>query len=158
MHWQCSVRRLIDYNQVIAGHPTPKKNPAQFINDPHGIANIIRGDPKKQSPALEEDKGHMHVTGPYLEGPGSFTPQMTELKTPEDAVATVNFWIDRGVDNFKAYNFISRAVLKAAIDAAHKNPTVLAMWEKFFAICDCVPLNTLAEAQDMFAGFEPMEG
>src|SRR3954471_16801665 len=62
----------------------------------------------------------MHVTGPYLEGPGSFTPQMTELKTPEDAVATVNFWIDRGVDNFKAYNFISRAVLKAAIDAAHK--------------------------------------
>lgn len=44
-----------------------------------------------------------------------------------------------------------------AIDAAHKNPTVLAMWEKFFAICDCVPLNTLAEAQDMFAGFEPME-
>jgi imidazolonepropionase-like amidohydrolase len=63
---------------------------------------------------------HIHVTGPYLEGPGSFTPQMTELKTPEDAVATVNFWIDRGVDNFKAYNFISRAVLKAVIDAAHK--------------------------------------
>ena len=45
-----------------------------------------------------------------------------------------------------------------AIDAAHKNPTVLAMWEKFFAVCDCVPLNTLAEAQDMFAGFEPVEG
>jgi hypothetical protein len=45
---------------------------------------------------------------------------MTELKTPEEAVATVNFWADRGVDNFKAYNFISRAVLKAAIDAAHK--------------------------------------
>jgi imidazolonepropionase-like amidohydrolase len=63
---------------------------------------------------------HMHVTGPYLEGPGSWTPQMTELKTPEEAVATVNFWIDRGVDNFKAYNFLSRAVLKAAIDAAHK--------------------------------------
>jgi imidazolonepropionase-like amidohydrolase len=63
---------------------------------------------------------HMHVTGPYLEGPGSWALQMTELRTPEDAVATVNFWIDRGVDNFKAYNFISRAVLKAAIDAAHK--------------------------------------
>jgi imidazolonepropionase-like amidohydrolase len=63
---------------------------------------------------------HMHVTGPYLEGPGSFTPQMTELKTPEEAVATVNFWIDRGVDNFKAYNFVSRAVLGAAIEAAHK--------------------------------------
>jgi hypothetical protein len=62
----------------------------------------------------------IHVTGPYLEGPGSWAPQMTELKTPEEAVATVNFWADRGVDNFKAYNFISRATLKAAIDAAHK--------------------------------------
>jgi len=43
-----------------------------------------------------------------------------------------------------------------AIDAAHKNPNVLAMWDKFFAICDCVPLNTLAEAKEMFAGFEPI--
>src|SRR5205807_7001195 len=43
-----------------------------------------------------------------------------------------------------------------AIDAAHKNPNVLAMWNQFFAICDCVPLNTLAEANEMFAGFEPI--
>ena len=46
---------------------------------------------------------------------------------------------------------------REAIDAAHKNPNVLAMWEKFFAVCDCVPLNTLAEADEMFAGFEPVE-
>ena len=46
---------------------------------------------------------------------------------------------------------------REAIDAAHKNPNVLAMWEKFFAVCDCVPLNTLAEAEEMFAGFEPVE-
>jgi len=46
---------------------------------------------------------------------------------------------------------------REAIDAAHRNPNVLAMWEKFFAMCDCVPLNTLAEAQEMFAGFEPVE-
>jgi quinol monooxygenase YgiN len=45
-----------------------------------------------------------------------------------------------------------------AIDAAHKNPSVLAMWEKFFAICDCVPFRTLAEAEEMFAGFEPIAG
>src|SRR5216117_3401025 len=43
-----------------------------------------------------------------------------------------------------------------AIDAAHKNPNVLAMWNKFFAICDCVLLNTLAEAKEMFAEFEPI--
>jgi len=44
----------------------------------------------------------------------------------------------------------------AAIDAAHRNPNVLAMWDKFFALCDCVPLKTLAEAEEMFAGFEPV--
>ena len=46
---------------------------------------------------------------------------------------------------------------REAIDTAHKNPNVLAMWQKFFAVCDCVPLNTLAEAEEMFAGFEPIE-
>ena len=43
-----------------------------------------------------------------------------------------------------------------AIDAAHKNPNVLAMWNNFFAICDCIPLNTLPEAKEIFAGFEPI--
>jgi quinol monooxygenase YgiN len=43
-----------------------------------------------------------------------------------------------------------------AIDAAHKNPNVLAMWNKFFAMCDCIPLKTLAEAEEMFAGFDPL--
>jgi len=45
---------------------------------------------------------------------------------------------------------------RQAIDAAHKNPNVLAMWNKFFALCDCVPLKSLAEAEEMFAGFEPV--
>ena len=43
-----------------------------------------------------------------------------------------------------------------AIDAAHKNPNVLAMWNKFFAICDCVPFRMLAEAEEMFPNFEPL--
>ena len=44
-----------------------------------------------------------------------------------------------------------------AIAAAHQNPNVLAMWNKFFAVCDCVPLNTLAEAAEMFASFAPAD-
>lgn len=62
----------------------------------------------------------MHVTGPYLEGVGSWALQMHELTGPDDATKTVNFWVDQGVDNFKAYMHITRAELKAAIDAAHK--------------------------------------
>ena len=43
-----------------------------------------------------------------------------------------------------------------AIDAAHKNPIVLAMWNKFFESCDCIPLNEISESAEMFAGFEPV--
>ena len=44
-----------------------------------------------------------------------------------------------------------------AIDAAHSNENVLKMWSKMFELCDCVPLKTLAEAEEMFASFEPIE-
>src|SRR6266446_5874250 len=43
-----------------------------------------------------------------------------------------------------------------AIDAAHKNPIVLAMWNKFFEACECIPLNKLPDSAEMFAGFEPV--
>jgi quinol monooxygenase YgiN len=46
---------------------------------------------------------------------------------------------------------------QAAIDAAHTNPVVLKMWERYGAVCDYVPLNTVKECSDMFAGFEPIE-
>jgi imidazolonepropionase-like amidohydrolase len=62
----------------------------------------------------------MHITGPYLEGAGSFTPQMHELTGPEDARKTVEFWADQGATSFKAYEHITRAELGAAIEAAHQ--------------------------------------
>ena len=62
----------------------------------------------------------IHVTGPYLEGPGSFTPQMHELTGSEDARQLVEYWADEGVTSFKAYMNITRAELAAAIAAAHQ--------------------------------------
>jgi hypothetical protein len=43
-----------------------------------------------------------------------------------------------------------------AIANAHKNPAVLEMWGEYAEVCDYVPLNTLAEANNMFAGFAPV--
>lgn len=43
-----------------------------------------------------------------------------------------------------------------AIASAHANPAVMALWAEFAAVCDYVPLATLAEAQLMFAEFEPV--
>jgi imidazolonepropionase-like amidohydrolase len=62
----------------------------------------------------------IHVTGPYLEGAGSWALQMHQLGGPDDATKTVNFWLDEGVDNFKAYMFITPEELSAATTAAHK--------------------------------------
>lgn len=62
----------------------------------------------------------MHVTAPYLEGKGSFTPVMHELTGVEDAKRMVNFWADQGATSFKAYMNISRAELRTAVEEAHK--------------------------------------
>ena len=62
----------------------------------------------------------MHVTGPYLEGPGTFALQLHQLTSPEETTKTANYWMDEGVDNFKAYMFITPAELSAAIAAGHK--------------------------------------
>jgi len=75
---------------------------------------------KKSIEAGETAGPKMHVTGPYLEGKGSWAIQLHQLTGPEDATRTVNFWLDQGVDNFKAYMFITRVELGAAIAAAHK--------------------------------------
>ncbi len=62
----------------------------------------------------------MHVSSPFLEGPGAFTMQMHELAGPEEARRMVQYWDELGVDDFKAYTNITRDELEAAIDEAHK--------------------------------------
>src|SRR5688572_30481376 len=62
----------------------------------------------------------MHITAPYLEGKGSFTPVMHELTGVEDARRQVNFWADNGATSFKAYMNITRDELRAAVEEAHK--------------------------------------
>lgn len=46
----------IDFNAVVAG--TEKQR--RFIADDRAVANIIIGDPKKQLPAADTDRGHFH--------------------------------------------------------------------------------------------------
>src|SRR5690242_18261839 len=62
----------------------------------------------------------MHITAPYLEGQGSFTPVMHTLTGPDDARKLVNFWADQGATSFKAYMNITREELRAAVGEAHK--------------------------------------
>ncbi len=61
----------------------------------------------------------IHVTGPYLNGPGLPILGVKTLSGPEDARELVEYWAEEGVTSFKAYMHISRAELAAAIEAAH---------------------------------------
>ncbi|HYN15449.1 MAG TPA: amidohydrolase family protein [Terriglobales bacterium] len=75
---------------------------------------------KKQIDSGKAPGPKIGVTGPYLEGEGSFAVQMHALTGPEDARKTVAFWAEQGATSYKAYMFITRAELGAAIEEAHR--------------------------------------
>ena len=64
---------------------------------------------------------HIDVTAPYLEGKNSDFIQMHEISSAAEAKQFVDYWAGAGVGSFKAYMHITRAELKAAIDAAHRH-------------------------------------
>jgi len=61
----------------------------------------------------------MLITVGYLEGHGSFAPQMAELNDPGDARRFVEYWAGMGAHSFKAYMHITRGELEAAVTSAH---------------------------------------
>jgi quinol monooxygenase YgiN len=45
---------------------------------------------------------------------------------------------------------------KEAIESAHTNPSVLAMWQEFADVCEFLPVSQVQEASQMFSEFEPL--
>ena len=45
---------------------------------------------------------------------------------------------------------------KEAIESAHKNLAVQALWKGFSDVCDYVPVASIAEAKQLFAEFAPV--
>jgi imidazolonepropionase-like amidohydrolase len=60
------------------------------------------------------------ITAPYVEGPTPLFPQMHPLPDVASVRRFVEYWADQGATSFKIYNFVSRAQLAAAVEAAHK--------------------------------------
>ena len=63
----------------------------------------------------------MDATGPYIEGPGSFSIQMPSITSPEQARRLVDYWVAEGATSFKAYMNISHDSLGAAIEQVHRH-------------------------------------
>jgi enamidase len=60
----------------------------------------------------------MDVTGPYIEDHPQLD-RMPSVHGPDKVRELVNYWADEGVTSFKVYEHVSRADLRAAIEAAH---------------------------------------
>jgi len=61
----------------------------------------------------------LDLTGPFLDGMQEGPILNWPLSDPRDAHQTVDFWADRGMTSFKAYDHIDRGELQAAIAAVH---------------------------------------
>lgn len=84
------------------------------------VAPVTDLETKKAIDAGRMPGPKMHITGPYLEGKGSYTPNMYELADAADATRTVAFWASEGATSFKAYMHITHDELAAAIQEAHR--------------------------------------
>jgi enamidase len=83
---------------------------------PYADINTARAIARGDQPGPDMD-----ATGPYLEGPRLLSAKMAGLRDAADAARTVDYWAAAGATSFKAYNFLTRDELKAAIDAAHRH-------------------------------------
>ena len=84
--------------------------------EPQTDLNIKRSIDKGQMPGPDID-----VTGPYIEREFLPIPEVQFIKSPEEAVDEVGYWMARGCTSFKVYMDITKDDLKAVIALAHKN-------------------------------------
>ena len=104
---------------------------------PRAVICAYRPKPGKQNVLLAEVRDHH----PLLRSEGLATdrPPMV-MKAGDGTIIEIFEWAS-----------------PAAIEEAHANSRVQAMWARFAEACDYVPLSALAEAAGPFAEFEPLE-
>lgn len=111
------------------------------MSTPRTVARIViaayRPKPGKADVLLSEVRDHVHL----LRSEGLATDRHAiVMRTRDGTIVEVFEWAS-----------------PAAIEEAHENPRVQAMWARFDTLCDYVPLNTLRETSDMFAEFEAVD-
>lgn len=96
-----------------------------------------RPKPGKESDLLQLTRDHM----PILRGQGLVTDRASiAMRAADGTIVEVFEWKS-----------------EQAVQAAHSNPVVLEMWQKYGEACDIVRPVEVAELQEMFPHFEPIE-
>ena len=103
--------------------------------------------------------GRMVIVG-YRPKPGCEDALLTLTRDHVPCLRRLGFATDRQALAMRSKDGIIVEVFEwadGAIARAHEHPEVLAMWERYAAVCEYTPLRQLAEAKDLFAEFEPIE-
>jgi imidazolonepropionase-like amidohydrolase len=77
--------------------------------EPYADLNLKESIDRGQTPGPR-----MNVSGAYLDAVRG------RIRGPDDARRMVAYWAEEGATSFKAYNYLTRAELAAAVDEAHK--------------------------------------
>lgn len=104
---------------------------------PRIVINAYRAEPGKEQVLLSEVRDHH----PLLVSEGLATSREPVIMRSKDGTI------------LEVFEWAS----PAAIEEAHDNPRVTAMWERLARCCDFVVLKDLPEASALFSEFEPLE-
>jgi hypothetical protein len=98
---------------------------------------VYRPKPGREAELLELVRGHV----PELRAEGMATerPPLV-MRAVDGALLEVFEWTSA-----------------EAVEGAHHNPNVIAMWGRFAEVCDYEMLANLPEAQRLFSPFEPID-
>ena len=107
-------------------------------NNPHATLSIVAYRPKPGKEIELMALAREHV--PYLRTIGFATQRPHVVATASDGTVLEVFeWV------------------QGALAKAHQHPGLQELWTRYSAVCDYVPLNTLAESGMMFANFVPVD-
>jgi quinol monooxygenase YgiN len=98
------------------------------------VIAVFRPKPGKEADLLACARDHLPVL--RAEGLATSLPSLV-LRSKDGSLLEIFEWASH-----------------AAIDEAHSNPRVLALWERYEACCDYATLDDLDEARMMFPDFE----
>ena len=122
---------------VLEGKPPSEKRKTPGVaSKPVMVIVAYRPRPGKEALLLQLTRQHL----PVLRAQGLATNRPSyAMRAADGTIVEVFEWKSQ-----------------AAIDAAHANPAVAKMWERYAEACEYIPLKSLKEAGDLFAAFEPL--
>ena len=114
---------------------------------------------QEQAPTRSQNQGRIVIVG-YKPKPGKAEALRSLASTHIQRLRTEGLVTPREAILMEASDGTIVEVFewksKDAIESAHKNPAVQALWKEFSDVCDYVPVASIAEAKQLFAEFAPV--